>query len=185
MAIIAIVISCEDHGPAIFVQQRVGVNKRIFNLYKFRTMQMDSPHDVPTHLLQNPEKYILRSGSVLRKFSLDELPQLFNVLKGDMSMIGPRPALFNQYDLISARDEYGINDIRPGLTGLAQINGRDALDIDTKVDFDRKYAEALKAGGRRAFSMDAYCFFHTFIKVIKHEGVIEGIAEESEETVCK
>ena len=168
MGIVALIIKREDPGPAIFKQKRVGLYKRHFNLYKFRSMKMSTPHDVPTHLLENPEQYILKCGKVLRKFSIDELPQLFNILRGDMSIIGPRPALWNQDDLIVERDKYGVNDVKPGLTGWAQINGRDELEIPIKARLDGEYVE------KQGFVFDCKCFFGTISKVIKHDGVVEG-----------
>ena len=168
MLIIAAVIRCEDPGPVLFTQRRVGNHKVIFKLYKFRSMKMSTPHDVPTHLLENPDQYILKSGRFLRKYSLDELPQFFNILKGDMSIIGPRPALWNQEDLIEERDKYGANDLRPGLTGWAQINGRDELEIPVKAALDGEYVK------RESFLFDCKCFFGTIFKVLHHEGVVEG-----------
>lgn len=168
MAIMAIVIKIEDTGPAIFKQKRVGIHKKYFNLYKFRSMKMDTPHDTPTHLLENPEQYILKTGAVARKYSIDELPQLFNIFRGDMSIIGPRPALWNQDDLIAERDKYGANDVKPGLTGWAQINGRDELEIADKARLDGVYVE------RQSLLFDIKCFTGTIASVIKHEGVVEG-----------
>ncbi len=168
MIIIAMIIKIEDPGPAFFKQKRVGIHKKHFMLIKFRSMKMDTPHDTPTHLLKNPEQYILKSGKFIRKFSLDELPQLFNILAGQMSIIGPRPALWNQYDLIEERDKYGANDVLPGLTGWAQINGRDELEIPVKAKFDGEYVEKLSLG------FDLKCFFGTIGAVFKHEGVVEG-----------
>lgn len=168
MIIIAIVIKIEDPGPALFKQRRIGKYKSQFNLYKFRSMRLDTPHDTPTHLLENPEQYILKSGKFLRKSSLDELPQLFNIFVGQMSIVGPRPALWNQYDLIDERDKYHANDVLPGLTGWAQINGRDELEIPVKAKFDGEYVENL------SFGFDLKCFFMTIGKVFKHEGVVEG-----------
>lgn len=170
MLVVAATIKHEDPGPAIFKQKRVGKNKTYFDLYKFRSMKMDTPHDVPTHLLENPEQYILKCGKFIRKFSIDELPQMFNILKGEMSIIGPRPALWNQEDLVEERDKYGANNTRPGLTGWAQINGRDELgnNIPEKAKYDGEYAR------RESFSFDAKCFFGTIGKVFKHEGVVEG-----------
>lgn len=168
MIIIAIVIKIEDPGPALFKQRRIGKYKSQFNLYKFRSMRLDTPHDTPTHLLENPEQYILKSGKFLRKSSLDELPQLFNIFVGQMSIVGPRPALWNQYDLIDERDKYHANDVLPGLTGWAQINGRDELEIPVKAKFDGEYVENL------SFVFDLKCFFMTIGKVFKHEGVVEG-----------
>lgn len=168
MMIIALVLKFEDPGPVIFKQKRVGLNKKYFNLYKFRSMKIDTPHDVPTHMLENPEQYILKIGRFIRKTSIDELPQLWNIFKGDMSIIGPRPALWNQDDLIAERDKYDANDIKPGLTGWAQINGRDELEIPIKAKFDGEYVK------RMSFMMDVKCFFGTIVSVLKSEGVVEG-----------
>lgn len=167
MAVVAIVIKVDDPGPAIFRQRRVGKNKELFWLYKFRSMKLNTP-DIPTHLLTDPEKYISKVGNFIRKTSIDELPQLLNILKGDMSVIGPRPALWNQDDLIAERDKYGANDVRPGLTGWAQINGRDELPIDVKARYDGEYVERL------SFGFDVKCFFGTIVSVLKHDGVVEG-----------
>jgi len=161
-------IKIESRGPIFFKQKRVGLNKTHFNILKFRTMYIETPQDTPTHLLSDPDIYITRVGKVLRKTSLDELPQLFNILKGEMSFVGPRPALWNQYDLIEERDKYRANDVLPGLTGWAQINGRDELPIEIKAKFDGDYID------RMSFFMDTYCFILTIISVIKSEGVIEG-----------
>ena len=166
--ILAIAIKVDDPGPVFFRQKRVGIHKTHFNILKFRTMKMETPRDMPTHLLTNPEQYITRVGKVLRKFSLDELPQIFQIFTGEMSIIGPRPALWNQFDLIEERDKYGANDVRPGLTGWAQINGRDELPIDVKARFDGEYVEKL------SFAFDCKCFFGTIASVLKHEGVVEG-----------
>lgn len=166
--IIAIAIKIDDPGPVFFSQKRVGKNKTHFNILKFRTMKMETPHDMPTHLLENPEQYITRVGRVLRKTSLDELPQIFQIFTGKMSIIGPRPALWNQFDLIEERDKYGANDVRPGLSGWAQINGRDELPIDVKARLDGEYVERL------SFRFDCKCFFGTIVSVVKHEGVVEG-----------
>ncbi|MBR6383587.1 MAG: sugar transferase [Lachnospiraceae bacterium] len=168
MLVIALIIKIEDPGPAFFKQKRVGLHKKHFMLIKFRSMKMDTPHDVPTHMLENPDQYILKCGKFLRKSSLDELPQLFNIFAGQMSIIGPRPALWNQYDLIEERDKYGANDVLPGLTGWAQINGRDELEIPVKAKFDGEYVEKL------SFGFDLKCFFKTIGAVFKHEGVVEG-----------
>ena len=168
MLIIAAVIKHEDPGPARFKQKRIGKDKKYFMLLKFRSMKMSTPHDVPTHQLENPEQYLLKCGKTLRKLSLDELPQLFNILKGDMSIIGPRPALWNQDDLIAERDKYGANGVKPGLTGWAQINGRDELPIPVKVRYDREYVEGL------SLKMDVRCFFGTIRSVLRAEGVREG-----------
>ena len=174
MLIISFVIRKEDPGPVLFTQRRVGIHKSFFTLYKFRSMKMSTPHDVPTHQLENPEQYLLKCGKFIRKYSLDELPQLINILKGDMSVIGPRPALWNQEDLIAERDRYGANDVKPGLTGWAQINGRDELEIPIKAKLDGEYVE------RESFLFDCRCFFGTFLKVLRHEGVVEGGTGEIE-----
>lgn len=166
--VIAAAIEIDDPGPVLFRQKRVGIHKTHFQILKFRTMKMDTPRDTPTHLLKNPEQYITRVGGFLRKTSLDELPQIFQIFTGKMAVIGPRPALWNQYDLIAARDQYGANDIRPGLTGWAQINGRDELPIDVKARLDGEYAEKL------SFLFDLRCFFGTISSVLRHEGVVEG-----------
>ncbi len=151
MLIVAVLIKCDDPGPAIFKQKRVGLHKKNFNLYKFRTMRLDTPHDMPTHMLSNPDQYILKTGGFIRKTSIDELPQLWNIFKGDMSIIGPRPALWNQDDLVAERDKYGANDVKPGLTGWAQINGRDELEIPVKAKLDGEYVEKM------SFGMDIKC----------------------------
>ena len=168
MAVITLVIKKEDPGPAVFKQKRFGIHKSFFTLYKFRSMKLSTPHDVPTHQLEDPEQYLLKSGKFIRKYSLDELPQLLNIFKGDMSVIGPRPALWNQDDLIAERDKYGANEVKPGLTGGAQINGRDELEIPVKAKLDGEYAQKL------SFLFDCRCFFGTFLKVLRHEGVVEG-----------
>lgn len=172
--LIIIAIKLNDPGPAFFAQKRIGKNKIPFSLYKFRSMKMQTPHDTPTHLLDNPEQYITAVGKFLRKYSMDELPQIWNIFVGKMSIVGPRPALWNQADLISERDKYGANDICPGLTGWAQINGRDELEIPLKAKLDGGYAKELRKGGFCAFAMDARCFFGTFLSVLRHEGVVEG-----------
>lgn len=166
--ILAIAIKIDDPGPVFFRQKRVGVHKTHFNILKFRTMKMDTPHDVPTHLLENPEQYITRVGKVLRKTSLDELPQILQIFTGKMSIIGPRPALWNQFDLVEERDKYGANDVVPGLTGWAQINGRDELPIEVKARLDGEYVEKM------SFAFDCRCFFGTIVSVLKHDGVVEG-----------
>ena len=166
--IVAIAIKVDDPGPVFFRQKRVGLNKSHFQILKFRTMKMETPHDTPTHLLENPEQYITRVGKILRKTSLDELPQIFQIFTGQMSIIGPRPALWNQFDLIEERDKYGANDVRPGLTGWAQINGRDELPIDVKARFDGEYVENI------SFLFDCKCFFGTIVSVLKSDGVVEG-----------
>ena len=168
MAVFTLIIKREDPGPVLFKQKRVGIHKTYFQLYKFRSMKMSTPHDIPTHLLENPEQYLLKCGKWMRKYSIDELPQMFNVLKGDMAIIGPRPALWNQDDLIAERDKYGANDVKPGITGWAQINGRDELEIPVKARFDGEYAQ------NENFIMDVKCFFGTIGKVFKAEGVVEG-----------
>ncbi len=172
--LIAILIFISDPGDIFFVQKRIGKYKVPFSMYKFRSMKMSAPHDVPTHLLQDPEQYITRVGKFLRKSSLDELPQIWNIFIGDMSIIGPRPALWNQKDLIAERDNYGVNDVCPGLTGWAQINGRDELEITEKARLDGEYTKILKDGGIKAFCFDARCFFATFLTVVRHDGIIEG-----------
>ncbi len=168
LLLIAIAIKLESKGPVFFKQKRVGLHKEHFEILKFRSMRTDTPKDQPTHLLANPEAYITKVGGFLRKTSLDELPQLFNILKGDMSFVGPRPALWNQYDLIEERDKYGANDVMPGLTGWAQINGRDELEILVKAKLDGEYAQNC------SFAFDCKCFFGTFKSVAKAEGVVEG-----------
>ena len=168
LLVIAIAIKIDDPGPVLFRQKRVGIHKTHFSIMKFRTMKMDTPKDTPTHLLENPEQYITKVGKFLRKSSLDELPQIFQIFTGKMSIIGPRPALWNQFDLIAERDKYGANDVRPGLTGWAQINGRDELPIEVKARFDGEYAEKL------SFLFDCRCFFGTIGAVLKHDGVVEG-----------
>ena len=166
--LVSAAIKLDDPGPVFFRQKRVGIHKTHFQILKFRTMKMDPPRDVPPHLLENPEQYITRVGRVLRKTSLDELPQIFQIFTGKMSIIGPRPALWNQFDLIAERDKYGANDVRPGLTGWAQINGRDELPIDVKARFDGEYVQKL------SFLFDCKCFFGTITSVLKSEGVVEG-----------
>lgn len=168
LLVIAIAIKIDDPGPVLFRQKRVGIHKTHFLIMKFRTMRMDAPVDTPTHLLDDPDQYITRVGEFLRKYSLDELPQVFQIFTGKMSLIGPRPALWNQFDLIAERDKYGANDIRPGLTGWAQINGRDELPIDVKARFDGEYVKNL------SFLFDRKCFFGTIISVLRHDGVVEG-----------
>lgn len=168
LLVIVICIKVSSPGPIFFKQKRVGIHKTHFNILKFRTMRIDTPKDVPTHLLENPDQYITGIGKFLRKTSLDELPQLFNILKGDMAVIGPRPALWNQYDLIAERDRYGANDILPGLTGWAQINGRDELEIDVKARLDGEYVQKM------SFLFDCKCFFGTITSVLHHDGVVEG-----------
>lgn len=166
--LICLAIVADDPGPVFFRQKRVGIHKTHFRILKFRTMKVSTPKDVPTHLLENPEQYITRVGKFLRKTSLDELPQIFQIFTGKMAIIGPRPALWNQFDLIAERDKYGANDVRPGLTGWAQINGRDELPIDVKARFDGEYVQNL------SFAFDCKCFFGTIRSVLKSEGVVEG-----------
>lgn len=177
-AILAIIIKTTDPGPVFFKQKRVGIKQNgevtYFPILKFRTMKTSTPKDMPTHLLENPEQWITSIGKFLRKTSLDELPQIWNIFKGDMSIIGPRPALWNQYDLIAERDKYRANDVKPGLTGWAQINGRDELPIDVKARLDGEYVENL------SFGFDVKCFFGTIISVLKSDGVVEGGTGELE-----
>jgi O-antigen biosynthesis protein WbqP len=161
-------IKADSRGSILFKQKRVGIHKTHFNILKFRSMSIDTPQDTPTHLLENPDQYITKVGKFLRRTSLDELPQIWNIFLGQMSIIGPRPALWNQYDLIVERDKYGANDIRPGLTGLAQINGRDELSIELKAALDGEYVRRMSVG------MDVKCFVGTIISVLKREGVVEG-----------
>lgn len=168
MGVIALIIKITDPGPALFKQKRIGIHKSYFNLYKFRSMKMSTPKDCPTHLLENPDQYITKIGKFLRKSSLDELPQLFNIFVGEMSVIGPRPALWNQDDLAAERDKYGANDVKPGLTGWAQINGRDELEIPVKAKLDGEYVEKM------SFAFDCKCFFGTITSVLKSDGVVEG-----------
>lgn len=171
---IAIAVYVDDPGPIFFKQKRVGKGKTFFPLHKFRSMKMSTPHDIPTHMLKNPEQYITKVGGFLRKSSLDELPQIWDIFVGNMSIIGPRPALWNQDDLIAERDKYGANDIMPGLTGWAQINGRDELEIPVKAKFDGEYTAILHAGGVKAFLFDCRCFLGTIFSVARGEGVLEG-----------
>lgn len=166
--IIVIAIEIDDPGPVFFTQKRVGIHKKYFRLYKFRSMKMSTPHDIPTHLLENPDQYITKVGRILRKFSLDETPQLINILKQDMSIIGPRPALWNQEDLLAERDKYGANDVKPGLSGWAQICGRDELEIAEKARLDGEYVQ------RMSFGFDCRCFFGTAISALRGDGVVEG-----------
>ena len=168
MAGIALWIKLDSPGPVFFKQKRVGIHKSHFEILKFRTMRTDTPKDMPTHLLKNPEQYITRSGAFLRKTSLDELPQMFNILRGQMSVVGPRPALWNQDDLIAERDKYGANALVPGLTGYAQVNGRDELPIPVKAELDGYYASHL------SFVLDVKIFFKTIANVLHEDGVVEG-----------
>ena len=166
--ILIIAIKLDSPGPIFFRQKRVGTNKKHFNILKFRTMRIDTPKDMPTHLLSNPDQYITKVGKFLRKTSLDELPQIFNIIVGEMAIIGPRPALWNQYDLIAERDKYDANNVRPGLTGWAQINGRDELSIDVKAALDGEYIQKM------GFAFDVKCFIGTITSVLKSDGVVEG-----------
>lgn len=166
--LIVIAIKLDSPGPVLFKQKRIGRKKSYFYILKFRTMRIDTPKDMPTHLLSNPERYITRVGGFLRKTSLDELPQIFNIIRGEMSIIGPRPALWNQEDLIAERDRYGANDVTPGLTGWAQINGRDELEIPIKAKLDGEYVRKL------SFRFDVRCFLGTISSVLNHKGVVEG-----------
>ena len=191
MLVFAFIIKAEDPGPVFFRQKRIGIHKTQFSLLKFRSMKISTPHDMPTHMLENPEQYILRCGRWMRKMSIDELPQIFNIFTGKMSIIGPRPALWNQDDLIAERDKYGANDVKPGLTGWAQINGRDELEIPAKAKLDGEYVAALNAGHGKGFAMDCKCFFGTIKSVLHHDGVVEGGTgelkreEKEKETVGK
>ncbi|PPK46369.1 sugar transferase [Clostridium algidicarnis] len=166
--LLAIIIKLDSKGPVFFKQKRLSMDKRYFNILKFRTMRTDTPKDMPTHMLNNPDAFITRLGRFLRKTSLDELPQIINILKGEMSIVGPRPCLWNQYDLIAERDKYGANNIHPGLTGWAQVNGRDELPIDVKAKLDGEYVK------RMNFTFDVKIFFMTIFRVIKSDGVKEG-----------
>ena len=168
LILLSIAIKLDSPGPVLFRQKRVGLGKSHFYILKFRTMRIDTPRDMPTHLLVNPEQYITRVGRFLRKTSLDELPQLFNILAGHMAIVGPRPALWNQFDLIAERDRYGANDIRPGLTGWAQINGRDELEIDVKARYDGEYVQ------RMSLAFDIRCILGTVTAVLSRDGIVEG-----------
>ena len=172
--ILIIAIKINDPGPAFFTQKRVGIHKSYFKLHKFRSMKMSTPRDIPTHQLENPEQYITKVGKFLRKSSFDELPQIWDIFIGKMSIIGPRPALWNQDDLVAERDKYGANDVKPGLTGWAQINGRDELEIPVKAKLDGDYTKKLKQGGFKAFGFDLRCFFGSIFSVLRSDGVVEG-----------
>ena len=174
LLVLVIAIKLDSPGPVLFRQKRVGIHKTHFHILKFRTMRIDTPKDTPTHLLDNPQQWITRVGGFLRKTSLDELPQIFNIFAGQMSVIGPRPALWNQFDLIAERDKYGANDVLPGLTGWAQINGRDELPIEVKAGLDGEYVQRL------SFAFDVKCFFGTVVSVLRHDGVVEGGTGELE-----
>ncbi len=171
LLLLILIIKIDSKGPVFFKQNRIGKNKNTFKILKFRTMRIDTPKDMPTHMLKDPDKYITRVGKFLRKTSLDELPQLFNIIAGHMAVVGPRPALWNQYDLIAERDKYHANSIRPGLTGWAQVNGRDELEIEVKARYDGEYVE------RMSFLFDLKCIFVTVFKVAKSDGVVEGVHE--------
>ena len=183
--ILIVAIKFDSPGPVLFKQKRVGIHKEHFNILKFRTMRIDTPKDTPTHHLENPEQWITKVGKILRRTSLDELPQIINILRGDMAIVGPRPALWNQYDLIEERDKYGANNVPVGLTGWAQINGRDELEIDVKARLDGEYTEKI------GMLMDLRCFFGTLVSVLRTEGVVEGGTgvkaenNKAEETVTK
>jgi O-antigen biosynthesis protein WbqP len=174
LLVLAVIIRATSPGPVFFRQKRVGQYKSHFMIYKYRTMRTDAPKDQPTHLLKDPNAYITPVGRFLRRSSLDELPQLFNILRGEMSLVGPRPALWNQFDLIAERDKYGANDVRPGLTVWAQINGRDELPIDVKARLDGEYVK------RMSFFFDARCILGTVIKVMRSEGIVEGVQSETQ-----
>lgn len=182
MVVLGLIVKFSSKGPVLFWQKRVGLHKKTFMMPKFRSMYTETPSDMPTHLLNDPSRWITPVGKVYRKLSLDELPQLFCILTGKMSIIGPRPALWNQFDLIEERDKYGANDVRPGLTGWAQINGRDELEIPVKAKLDGEYVEKM------SFLFDCKCFFGTILAVVRHKGVVEGgtgAMEKQEESVEK
>ena len=168
LLLLCLAIKLDSPGPVFFKQKRVGIHKSYFNILKFRTMRIDTPHDMPTHLLHDPEQYITRVGRFLRKTSLDELPQLFNIFKGEMSVVGPRPALWNQDDLVAERDKYGANGCVPGLTGYAQVNGRDELPIPRKAELDGYYAQHM------GFVLDIKIILRTALNVVAHKGIVEG-----------
>lgn len=172
--ILSLAIVIDDPGPVFFAQKRIGLDKKYFKLHKFRSMKMSTPHDRPTHMLDNPEQYITKIGKFIRAHSLDELPQIWDIFIGNMSVIGPRPGLWNQDFLTAERDKYGANDVKPGLTGWAQINGRDELEIPEKAKLDGYYVKKLEEGGFKAFSFDVKCFFGTVFSVARADGVVEG-----------
>ena len=172
LLILSVIVRLTSPGPVFFRQRRVGIGKTHFMIYKFRTMRIDAPKDQPTHLLKDPNAYITPVGRFLRRSSLDELPQLINIIKGEMAVVGPRPALWNQFDLIAERDKYGANDVRPGLTGWAQINGRDELPIDVKARLDGEYVK------RMSFGFDLRCIVGTVVKVLRSEGIVEGVQDD-------
>ena len=177
MLIFALIVKLDSKGPVLFWQKRVGKDKKIFMMPKFRTMYVDTPSEVATHLLKDPTSHITKVGKIYRKLSIDELPQLISIFIGHMSIIGPRPALWNQFDLIEERDKYGANSVRPGLTGWAQINGRDELEIDVKAKFDGEYVEKM------SFAFDIKCFLKTITSVLKSEGFVEGSVDEIKENI--
>jgi O-antigen biosynthesis protein WbqP len=179
LLVIALAIKLDSRGPVLFVQDRIGLHKKRFRIYKFRSMRSDTPADVPTHLLRDPHASITGTGRFLRRTSLDELPQIFNIFKGEMSIIGPRPALWNQYDLEAERDRYGANDVLPGLTGWAQINGRDELPIAVKAALDGEYVRKM------SLAFDMKCFLKTFRSVLRSEGVAEGGIKNAGGSVTK
>ncbi len=196
MLAVAVAIRIDDPGPVLFKQKRVGKKKNgkitYFMIWKFRSMKMNTPHDTPTHLLENPEQYITRVGKFIRKTSIDELPQIYQVFTGKLSLVGPRPALWSQYDLIAEREKYGANDTIPGITGWAQINGRDELEISVKAKFDGEYTAALNSGFFKGMAMDIKCLFRTVKAVVKADGFVEGNVteinektENKEETISK
>lgn len=182
MLIFALIIKLDSKGPVLFWQKRVGMHKETFMMPKFRSMYTETPSDMPTHLLNDPQRWITPVGKIYRKLSIDELPQIWSIFTGKMSIIGPRPALWNQFDLIEERDKYGANDVRPGLTGWAQINGRDELEIPVKAKLDGEYVEKM------SFLFDCKCFFGTILAVLRHDGVVEGgtgAMKKEKETVEK
>lgn len=183
MAIIAFAIKVDSKGPVFFKQKRIGKDKKTFYILKFRTMRTDAPKDAPTHTLQDPKKWITKIGGFLRKTSLDELPQIFNIFVGQMSVVGPRPALWNQDDLIAERDKYGANGLRPGLTGWAQINGRDELPIPVKAKLDGEYAEKLGGGFFKGIFLDLRCILGTVFSVLRSDGVVEGATAQADTSV--
>lgn len=179
MGIAAVIIKLDSPGSVFFKQKRIGIHKTTFNIIKFRSMPVTAPHDTPTHQLKNAESMLSGWQKFIRKTSIDELPQIYNIFLGQMSIIGPRPALWNQYDLIAERDKYGANDIKPGLTGWAQINGRDELEIAEKARLDGEYASKI------SFSFDCLCFFKTITSVLRHDGVVEGGTGEKQKEELK
>ncbi len=179
MLIIALIIKIDSPGKVFFTQERVGIHKKPFKILKFRSMRTDTPHDMPTHMLSNPDAYITKFGKWMRKMSVDELPQVLCIFMGTMTIIGPRPALFNQEDLLRERDKYGANDVKPGLTGLAQIRGRDELPIDVKAALDGEYVQKM------SFLFDAKLFFGTILSVLRSDGVVEGARAPEKEEVAK